>query len=622
MYLRRLALLLATCLATLAFAAGSGPADLPSRVARLYVTYTVNPDGSRVETRETAITILTQQAVEYGKQASVSHSTSVERAEILEAYTLKADGRRIEVPKSNYQLDINKGRDEASPAFSDRTRITIIFPDVAVKDTLVYKYRIAETEPMFPGKFSVDERFSRYMAYDDVRVRFDAPAGMWTQHSVTDMASATDESRDGRRILEWTWKNPAPPRQKRAGYRAYNPDAEPGYAFSTFRSHAEIAEAYWERARPKAVPSDRVRALAEEIAKSAKGQREQARALYEWVATNIHYAGNCVGVGAVVPRDQSFVLDNKMGDCKDQATLLQALLAARGIASTQALVNSGQTYRLPKVPVVSQVNHVIVYVPGLDLYLDPTSSTTPFGMLPLGDCDKPVLLVEGFRDGARTPPLKSAANRQVTKSSLAVKADGSIGGVIDVTSSGLFAVTARDAMRLLTPQQKDELLERMFKRDNKTGFGRLENDDPKPLKTDFSSKLTFETEEFAEMPGPGAFTIGSMSVAGANLYSVLDSTDEEEIGDETSCFGGTLVEEFVFRLPKGMKVIAIPKNVSLSNATVTYKATYSLKGGVLSARREFVDRTDRNVCPGAVQKDFVKLSRKIAQDLKAQVVYQ
>lgn len=71
-----------------------------------------------------------------------------------------------------------------------------------------------------------------------------------------------------------------------------------------------------------------------------KSSFAEARALYDWVATHITYAGNCIGIGAVVPRDLPFVLDNRMGDCKDHATLLQALLAARGIKSTQALVNA------------------------------------------------------------------------------------------------------------------------------------------------------------------------------------------------------------------------------------------------------------------------------------------
>jgi hypothetical protein len=71
-----------------------------------------------------------------------------------------------------------------------------------------------------------------------------------------------------------------------------------------------------------------------------------------------------------------------------------------------------------------------------------------------------------------------------------------------------------------------------------------------------------------------------------------------------------------------MKVLAIPKNVTLAGGAVSYRATYSLKGSTLTARREIIDKTERNVCPGAVQREFASLARKISMDLKAQVVYQ
>ena len=40
-----------------------------------------------------------------------------------------------------------------------------------------------------------------------------------------------------------------------------------------------------------------------------------------------------MGIGAVVPRDMDVVLDAKMGDCKDHATVMQALLASHGKAA-------------------------------------------------------------------------------------------------------------------------------------------------------------------------------------------------------------------------------------------------------------------------------------------------
>ena len=601
----------------------SNEADPPVRYVSYHVTYTLNPDGTDVQERETAIKILKDRAVETFKQSSMSHSTSVEKLEILEAYTRKPDGRRIDAPKSNYQLDINKGREADSPAFSDYTTMSVIFPDVAVGDVLVLHTKLTRLEPIFPGHFSTVERFGTTEAYDDIRIRVDAPASLWTQYTAHDLTETVNKEENGRKVIEWTYSNPRPLKSKRNNWTVYDAEKQPGFSYSTFRDYAQIARAYGERARPKAQVTDRIRALADDITKDAKGPREQARAIYEWVATNIHYAGNCVGVGAVVPRDVAFVLDNKIGDCKDHATLLQALLAAKGIESSQALVNAGSSYTLPKVPVVSMVNHVINYIPSLDLYVDSTSDSTPFGMLPMGDADKPVLLVDGYRPGTRTAPIPAETNRQVAKSDMTIRPDGSVAGRIEVALHGIFAANARANWRRMTPDLEERMMEAYYKRNNSSGGGKIEKEDPKALLDTYKYKVSFETEEFVTRPGAGAFSISPMYSTEAPVQLFLAGvTREDEEAQEISCLGGTTTEEYVYHLPKGMKILAMPKNVTHSTPLLSYRSTYAQKGSTLTAKRELVDRTKGNVCGADVQRAYRELGRKVLADLKSQVVYQ
>lgn len=253
--------------------------------------------------------------------------------------------------------------------------------------------------------------------------------------------------------------------------------------------------------------TERVQRLADEIASQRKTPREQARALYDWVATNIAYAGNCIGVGAVVPHDLSFTLDNRMGDCKDHATLLQVLLAAKGIESTQALVNAGSAYRLPKIPVVSMVNHVITYIPSLDIYLDSTSDMTPFGLLPHAVADKPVLLVDGFKEGARTPSLPVGTNQQHMKTVVNVNADGSVAGDIEVTLRGEFAAAARARLRHMSKEQEEKLVENSFRRGGMIGGGTFEKEDPTALLDAYRYSVKYDLKEYIQRPGAGAFYI-------------------------------------------------------------------------------------------------------------------
>jgi|SRR5208282_4372428 len=66
--------------------------------------YDVNPDGTDVETRAWALKVLTDQGVALAQKASISFSDQLQRVEILSAYTLKSDRRRINVLATNFRM--------------------------------------------------------------------------------------------------------------------------------------------------------------------------------------------------------------------------------------------------------------------------------------------------------------------------------------------------------------------------------------------------------------------------------------------------------------------------------------------------------------------------------------
>lgn len=610
--------LLAMCLR--AVAAEDDAPELQTRYGHYYATYSLNADSTHVETHDWTTAILQERAVEGAKRTSISYSTSIQKAEVLHAYTLKADGRRIEAPKSNYQVEVNSGKDKNAPVFSDITTLTVVFPEVAVGDTVAFAYKITQTEPMFPGHFSVMGTFSKFHAYDDVKVVVDAPASLWAQYEARQMAEKRSEQ-DGRVTWTWTFQNKAPLKSKRRDWSVYDLDQEPGYAFSTFKSYAQIAEAYGVRARPKAAVTERIQKLADEIAKAGKTPREQAKALYDWVATNITYAGNCIGVGAVVPHDIPFILDNRMGDCKDHATLLQALLAAKGIESVQALVNAGSVFKLPKIPVVSNVNHVINYLPNMNLFVDSTSQSTPFGMLPFSDIGKPVLLVEGYKEGVVTPVPPLGSNRQHLKSTLQIQPDGTIKGDIDVTLHGTYAVNARAQARYLSKDQQEEFMKNIFSGLGGGGSGKISLDDAKDLLDTFHYRVQFEVNELIQVPGPSAMYIAPMFPTEAPVQRFVTGAALPDETTETVCSSGYSVEEYTFQFPKNVKILSIPDNLKIANDFLSYQAAYRRKGDALTIKRVLDDRTPGHICTPAIASAYKKFMKQVAKNLKAQVIY-
>ncbi|WP_167399922.1 DUF3857 domain-containing transglutaminase family protein [Massilia violaceinigra] len=598
------------------------PAELYTRLERYHVKYSLNDDYTSAETHDWAMKVLKEKALSNAKEASISYSTSIEKAEVLSAYTIKADGRRIEAPKSNYQVVTNTGNDKDAPVYSDRTTLTVVFPEVAVGDTVGFSYKLTQTEPMFPKHYSIVQYFNRGTAYDDVKITLDYPAALAAQLDVRELTPVASTEKNGRKELSWSFTNKVPLKNKRRDYSVYDVDTLPGLAFSTFKSYADIAQAYGARATPKAAVTAEVQALADQIAKDQKTPRDTARALYDWVATNITYAGNCIGTGAVVPHDISFILKNKMGDCKDHATLLQALLAARKIESTQALINAGSSFKLAKVPVVSRVNHVINYLPAFDLFLDSTSSTTPFGMLPYSSQDKPALLVDGFKEGLKTPAAQPGSNAQTMKTRIKINDDGSVTGSVDVATKGEYALGLRNGLRSAGKETMDDMVKNVLKSMGYTGTGKFESDDPTALINTLNYKASFEFKNFTQFPGAGAFVIHPLFTSSSPVASfMLGGSDDDETLTEFSCSNGASLEEYVFTFPKKMKVLAVPDNMTVKSANVSYKASYRLKGNQLTVTREIDDRTRGNVCAPAIATEYKAFSKKVLTNLKAQVVY-
>ncbi|MEO7323207.1 MAG: DUF3857 domain-containing protein [Dokdonella sp.] len=605
-----------------ALAETDGAPDLASRIGHYDVSFTIKPDGSFIEEREWSLAILKERAVSDAKQASISYSTSIQKADVKAAYTLKADGRRIDAPKSNFQIETNRGQDSHAPVFSDLTTLTVVFPEVAVGDTVVLAYRLTATQPMFPGQFSDRETFWRTQAYDSIDVKIDAPESLAAQYEAPQMKEVRNVVENGRRLIEWTFENKQPQKAKRKDYSVIDIEQEPGFVFSTFKTYDDIARAYGVGASPRAVVTDRVRKLADEIVGKQESPREVARLLYEWVAINLSFAGNCVGLGAVVPHETGFVLDNRMGDCKDHATLLQALLAAKGIASTQALINSGSTYRLPKIPVASVVNHVIVYIPSLDVYADATSSSTPFGMLPFSDADKPVLLVDGGKAGARTPASPVGVNQQHMKTVVRVQPDGSVQGEAEVALKGSYALYARSSFRDMSREYEDELMKNFFQSQGYIGSGTLQRDDAKALTDSYSYNAKFDIKDMVRMHGPGAISVEPIFFSQKPISHFTGiAVADIETDHDTTCTSGSSIEEYRYEFPKNMKILATPDDIKLSEGLRSYIATYKFKGNTLTVRREFDDRTPGNVCSPEVERAEKDFAQKVAPDLKSQVVY-
>lgn len=597
-------------------------ADFPLRYDDYRVRYDVNADGTFEQVTSYTLTVLKESALDDARSESFSYSTSVEQGEVVEAWTQKASGQRLPVPASNYQLHTAGGRGDGGPFFSDRSSVSVVFPDVAVGDQVHITWRRKVKEAIFPGQFTLREQFSPYTAHVVAAVEITVPVALAVQLQAWNLQAEKPTVANGRRSYRWTYRNPLPDRWTAGQSGIERLEDEPVLLFSTLRSYRDITEAYGARARPKAAVTPRLQALADSIVKKDAAPADKARALYEWIQKNITYGGNCIGIGAVVPRDLDVVLDNRIGDCKDRATLLQALLAAVGVPSTQALVNAGGLYELPAVPVVANINHAINYLPTLNLYLDSTSSDTPFGRLPFGSADKPVLLMDGYQAGMRTPPETGDGDAQRTVTRLKVNADGSATGDVEISARGLPAISMRRGLRELPPERHAEAVKHWLKGAGYEGSGELQLQPVAITSGDYLLRARFTIKDFLQNPEAGAFLLRPILNGPTSIRALAGEVMDEAPERASACAGGNVSEEYVIELPAAMKVLYLPKSRELAQGELRYEARYSNQSNALTLSRNLSERVARNVCAPAMLMEQQGVVREIGRELRSQVLYQ
>ncbi|MBL0124138.1 MAG: DUF3857 domain-containing protein [Betaproteobacteria bacterium] len=134
------------------FSANAQPAQ-PGKTAytyeRQYDTFEVNRDGSYVHTAERTIRFNTEQAARQNAQIPIPVNEGQETLEILEAFTVKANGERVDVKNDAIFTQASPVASNA-PMFNSQKLRFVVFPDVAVNTAVTFKYRLTRLERISP----------------------------------------------------------------------------------------------------------------------------------------------------------------------------------------------------------------------------------------------------------------------------------------------------------------------------------------------------------------------------------------------------------------------------------------------------------------------------------------
>lgn len=105
-------------------------------------------------------------------------------------------------------------------------------------------------------------------------------------------------------------------------------------------------------------------------------KREQIKKSYDWIVKNINYkAAPFNPNNSYIPRSIKEILKTKQGDCKDFSIIMLNILKLFGIEGEPVFINTARSESVipySRVPTLEIFDHVIVYIPEVNYYVDPT----------------------------------------------------------------------------------------------------------------------------------------------------------------------------------------------------------------------------------------------------------
>lgn len=611
--------------------AGKGELESLAVIEREIITETIQSDGTVVEIDELTTLVKSQLVVDVESQADLPYNSTFSNLEILEAYTITPQGEKIHVA-SNAIRTVEDDNSAGAAMFSDQKHKIIIFPKVTPGSRTYYKSKLTTFKSVLPDYFYTRLVLSPHAEVKHYEYHLSYPQSMQLYFDIKGVKQTRDDNAAGMRQVSYFYQNlkPTPKEQLQISYS----DFAPHIYISSMPNQAAFAKVYEERIASKSLVTPEVQKLADEITKSVDKdfdkkvalspgldlKKEQARAIYNWVTRNIRYVAIYLGDGGIIPHDANSIIRNRYGDCKDHNALLIALLAAKGINATSALINSGSAFVVPKLPTIGPFNHVITYIPAWDLYLDSTSEMAPFGVLPLTEMDKPTLLTKLGKIGS-TPKMKKEDSHTVTGVNMMIEKDGQIKGKAHTKYFGAAEISARYKYEGVDSSYAEKFVKNQLAKFRQTGQGKLSTSYVYDLDKPFTTDSEFTLDAIANVPGPGAITV-PVGLAPGELAMIANDRPPEKFTVPYTCSTRMVGEAYQITFPSNTKVTRIPPDVSYEKAGIKYESTYTERNNSLLITRKLAIQRPSAVCqPGELQnwRDFYQVFIK---DMRGQIFYE
>ena len=544
----------------------------------------IEADGRVRRTDRQVVQILSPAASSTWGELTFDYNSDRERFTLNWARVVRPDGSIVSAQPGHVQESVAPVALSA-PMYSDAKVVRLSLSGVAPGTIVDYSITIDRVHPPLVGEFALRWGFTNLGALTR-RSRYivDVPATLEPRIKEVNVSVARQTAEGhGRRV--YTWIMTDVPRVEPEPFAADSNGVVQSVFVSAPIRWEDLAAWYGQLSRDRYHLPSGIDTVLAPVLKDVGTRDDTLRALYRWVAQDFRYVSLDLALGAYQPRFPAEVLATRYGDCKDKATLFIAVARHFGFTAEPVLLRASGHID-PDTPALTAFDHVIALVrlPGGPVYVDLTSTLTPFGSLPPEEPGALGLAVED--GGGRLVTLPPDPDTALVSARFdgTLDPDGTLHGRFTLAAQGSeqYALRRTFAARL-TPADQSAAASAVAALVVTGAAGdSLQAFDGRDLSVPARVSVAIIHHQTLSNPAVVPLPLVGLRWPAAALASELAARLPRRFPIDVAALGGhgASVAEFTLALPPGWQAV-LPANVTASGPFGSTSVEYSQTAGVL-----------------------------------------
>ncbi|MGC8554080.1 MAG: DUF3857 domain-containing transglutaminase family protein [Candidatus Acidulodesulfobacterium sp.] len=547
-----------------------------------YTAETIKRNFEDVMTEHEIIKILNKKGIKKYSSLSFPFSSKNQKLKVYFIKIIQPDGNIMHINLNNLKT-VTAPFNQEAPIFSNQLLKTVQIPGLTKGSILDYKFRSIALKPYMKNNFFTEDYFGGLAPLKKSVYKLTIPDDVHYRYTEYGFKEKPEIIKNSKNItLVWSlWnRNKLTPEPMGPGESFIVPHV----TVSSVKSWNKVAEWYANLTKDIIKPGNQLKDFIKKITASKKTNLEKIKSVYDFVAKRIRYVGYEFGIDGYKPSDVNAIFKNRLGDCKDHATLFATMLKQIGVKAYPVLIPTTEIPDMnPYMPTPFVFDHEITAIKlksGKFMFADTTSNVTTFGDLPPMDQGRNVLIIDnGKAVIARTPIFPPSKNYISDKEYASVYANGSIKVRAVINYGGAYDMYKRYLYSSLSAKKKrNEVLKNIM---SIAPYAKLTNysfENGDSMTKPYIEKFSFTAKKYTGKNGKKIMV--KIPLRARNELAKITALNKRKYPIK---FGYNFSEKTAVKInfPKNYKIIYIPQSVNFKNKVGSFRTAYSIKNGAL-----------------------------------------